>query len=119
MNNLQKAAHADGFNLVATAFNKGETFNVDQSVAWLNRCLANDRNLESLQVIERDQKGDIAKVKKIEATRAELCGYRLTGIFTGLESVRAALHQRGVCITMDPSPDGSCVAIDKHMQQGA
>lgn len=85
--------------MVAKAFNNGERFNADQAVAWLNLCLSKDSCLESLSVVDRDPDGEITQVKKIEATRAELCGYRLTGIFSGLEAVRASLQQRGVSLT--------------------
>lgn len=107
MNNIQKAAHAEGLNLVAKAFNNGERFNADQAVAWLNLCLSKDSCLESLAVVDRDANGEIAQVKKIEATTAELCGYRLTGIFSGLEAVRASLQQRSVSLTFALSAPAS------------
>lgn len=98
MNNIQKSAHDEGFTLVATAFNKGEQFNVGTAVSWVNLCLAKDTLAEELALVERDGSGDITQVRKLTASRAEMCGYRLAGVFAGLESVRFELARHGVSL---------------------
>ncbi len=98
MNEIQKKAHTEGVQLVAMAFNKREKFNVEQAVSWVNSCIAHSTLQEELAVIERDPEGNMTQVHKLKASTAELCGYRLAGVFSGLESVRAGLAKRGVSI---------------------
>ena len=96
MNDIQKAAHADGFQLVANAFKAGQRLDIEQATAWVNVCIKGDSTVESLAVVDRDKNSEITKVRKIEATGTEMCGYRLTGIFSAIESVRANLERSGV-----------------------
>jgi hypothetical protein len=98
MNNIQKIAHDEGFTLVAAAFNKGEQFNVGTAVSWVNLCLAKDTLTEELSLIDRDGNGEMVQVRKFTASRSEMCGYRLAGVFAGLESVRFELARHGVSL---------------------
>lgn len=98
MNQLQNAAHAEGFNLVADAFNARKNFNIDAAVAWLNHHAKNDSSEETLQLFDRDANDNMISAKKIVATRSELSGYRITGIFTALEGIRSQLEKSGVTL---------------------
>lgn len=100
MNQLQNAAHAEGFNLVADAFNARKTFNIDAAVAWLNHHAHNDNSEETLQLFDRDEDGNMTSAKKIVATRSELSGYRITGIFSALEGIRCQLEKSGVTLNI-------------------
>lgn len=112
MNPIQKSAHSEGFSLVANAFNSGEKFKAELAVAWINRCIANDQSMESLALVDRDANSEIAAVRKLEATSAEMCGYRLAGIFTALETVRLGLQNTGVRVNLPLSESATCA--DDH-----
>ena len=60
----------------------------------------NDVREESVQVFDRDAEGNVTQAKKIAATRSELSGYRICGIFTALEAVRDQLVKSGVTVRM-------------------
>ena len=98
MNRLQRSAHTEGFNLVAVAFNERKNFNIDAAVAWLNHHARNDRSEETLQLFDRDAEGNLTSAKKIVATRSELSGYRIAGIFSALECIRDRLEKSGVTL---------------------
>ena len=100
MNQLQTTAHAEGFSLVADAFNARKAFNVDAAVAWLNHHAQNDRSEETLQLFDRDADGNMTSAKKIVATRSELSGYRVAGIFSAFESIRCQLEKCGVTLSI-------------------
>ena len=98
MNAIQKKAHAEGFLLVANAFKAGQQFDIAQATAWINLCITRDSTLESLAVVDRDSNSDIAQVRKFEATSTEMAGYRLCGICSAVEGIRASLERSGVRI---------------------
>ena len=98
MNAIQKKAHAEGFLLVANAFKAGQQFDIAQATAWINLCINRDSTLESLAVVDRDSNSDIAQVRKFEATSTEMSGYRLAGICSAIEEIRANLERSGVRI---------------------
>ena len=100
MNQLQSAAHTDGFKLVADAFNSRQKFNIDAAVGWLNHHAANDGAEESIQLLGRDADGNMTRVTKIVATRSELSGYRIAGIFAALEGIRDKLEKSGVTLRL-------------------
>ena len=112
MNAIQKSAHTEGFSLVANAFNSGEKFKSDIAMAWINRCIANDQSMESLQLIDRDVNSEMRAVRKFEATSAEMCGYRLAGILTALEAVRQGLQTAGLKTNFPPTQ--SATSADDH-----
>jgi hypothetical protein len=64
MNQLQIAAHTEGVNLVAYAFNHRQKFNVDVAVGWIHHHAANDHSEESLQIFSRDADGNLTSAKK-------------------------------------------------------
>lgn len=97
MNQLQSAAYLEGQNQIATAFRSRQSLDTPTLSNWINICLAKDSTVEqSVQLIDRDDAGNLARTTTLNAGRSELCGYRLAGAFAAVESFRAALDRQGI-----------------------
>lgn len=97
MNDLQSAAYLEGHNQITAAFQSRKSLDSPKLNHWINTCLARDSTVEqSMQLIDRDTAGNLAKTTTLHAGRSELCGYRLAGAFAAVESFRAALDKKGV-----------------------
>ena len=97
MNEIQKAAHAEGQNQIITAFQSKKSLDTQTLTHWINSCLARDSTTErKVQLLDRDDDGNLTKTTTLTASRAEMCGYRLLGAFAAIESIRATLDKKGV-----------------------
>jgi hypothetical protein len=100
MNPLQKAAFEDGWTWIAKAFQSGDGLNLARFEATINEALSGDASLASrVQVVDRNEEGDIEKTTTFEARRNEAAGYRLLGAFNAVESIRTKLATKGVTFT--------------------
>lgn len=100
MNPLQKAAFEDGWTWIAKAFQSGDGLNLARFEATINEALSGDASLASrVQVVDRNEEGDIEKTTTFEARRNEAAGYRLLGAYNAVESIRTKLATKGVTFT--------------------
>lgn len=96
MNILQREAFNEGIHAVQAAFQNQQAIDLQTINSWLNSCLAVDRTIVKKHLIhQRDEEGNLTATSSIEINRAEVCGYRITGAFNALESIRQKLAQGG------------------------
>jgi len=100
MNPLQKAAFKEGWDLIAEAFQGGAGLNLARCEAIINEALSGGNSLAGrVQLVDRNDDGDIEKTTTFEARRNEVAGYRLLGAFNAVEIIRTNLAAKGVTFT--------------------
>ena len=101
MNEIQKTAFKQGYQLAANGFIPGGNIDLAKLSSWLRSCMHDSLATESVTHIQRDDDGEVVATTNSKARSTELAAYRLNGFFSAIHGLSRGLSEKGISATFD------------------